>query len=298
MSVMDTDRLVLGKQVDYSLQYDPSQLCPIPRALGRSAVGVDPAVFVHGEDLWNIYELSWLAESGLPRVGMAVVRVPWQSPNLIESKSLKLYCNSFNMTHFAGADGGAAAVQQAMERDLSQAAGAPVVVDLMEPHRFGEVVVGEPQGVCVDDALALAEAGDDLFGYEIDPALLVTDVTGMTGDDAEEAQGADVVSETLFSRLFRSRCPVTGQPDWATVRVTYTGPRIQPEGLLRYLVSYREHQGFHEACVEQIYTHILKQCCPKELEVCARFTRRGGIDINPVRATKAGPWGNVRDPRQ
>lgn len=288
MSVMDSDKLVLGRQVDYSLQYDPAQLCPIPRQLGRTAVGVDPAVFAFGEDVWNIYELSWLADSGLPRVGMAVVRVPWQSPCLIESKSLKLYCNSFNMTRFGGADGGGGAVRDAMVRDLSQAAGAPVLVDLLLPDRFGEVVLGEPQGVCVDDALALAEADDDLFGYEIDPLLLTTDA----------ADNDAVVSETLFSRLFRSRCPVTGQPDWATVHVSYTGPRIHRDGLLRYLVSYREHQGFHEACVEQIYSHVLGQCRPETLEVCARFTRRGGIDINPVRSTKAGPWGNVRDPRQ
>lgn len=280
MSVMESDRLVLGRQVDYSLQYDPSQLCPIPRALGRTAVGVTPAMLAHGEDIWNIYELSWLAPSGVPQVGMAVVRVPWHSPNLIESKSLKLYCNSFNMSRFADA----VAVRQAMQQDLSAAAGAAVVVDVLEPLQFSAVRVGEPDGVCVDDALdgVAAEAG--ITAYAIDPKLLGTEPVP--------------VQETLFSRLFRSRCPVTGQPDWATVRVTYSGSRILPEGLLRYLVSYREHQGFHEACVEQIYSHIMRECGPRHLEVCARFTRRGGIDINPVRSTRPGTWENLRDPRQ
>ncbi|UZP66998.1 NADPH-dependent 7-cyano-7-deazaguanine reductase QueF [Desulfovibrio mangrovi] len=281
MSVMDSDKLVLGRQVDYSLQYDPKQLCPIPRELGRTAAGIHTALLRHGEDIWNIYELSWLAPSGLPVVGMAVVRVPWQAPFLIESKSLKLYCNSFNMTRFDSA----AAVREAMERDLSEASGAPVTVDLLEPHRFSEVVIAEPNGVCVEEVADFASAqGTADFVYDIDPSLLkVTD---------ESAR------EILFSRLFRSRCPVTGQPDWATVRVVYAGPRIDPEGLMRYLVSYRSHQGFHEACVERIYGDILTHCRPDELEVSARFTRRGGIDINPVRSTHDGVWDNLRDPRQ
>jgi len=280
MSVVDSDKLVLGRQVDYSLQYDPGQLCPIPRELGRSAAGINAGLLRHGEDIWNIYELSWLAPSGLPMVGMAVVRVPWQAPFLIESKSLKLYCNSFNMTRFADA----AAVRDAMERDLSQASGAAVTVDLLEPHRFDEVVLAEPNGICVEEAVDVASAQAAEFAYEIDPSLLKT--------------GEEHAREILFSRLFRSRCPVTGQPDWATVRVVYSGPRIDVEGLLRYLVSYRSHQGFHEACVERIYGDILTHCRPEELEVSARFTRRGGIDINPVRSTHDGVWDNLRDPRQ
>jgi len=343
-SKMGTGRLVLGRQVDYSGQYDPAQLCPIPRALGRVAAGIlkleegdgtgggheaagapeagrlagtagqekgcsrngtgntDGTIpWRHGEDIWNIYELSWLEAGGRPAVAMAVVRVPWDSPCLIESKSLKLYCNSFNMTHFSGVQ----AVRDAMERDLSQAAGAPVAVDILEPESFAAVAVGEPQGTCIDRAgsdvpadlpNAPAGTGEGLgaggavsavsgnFVYDIDPALL--------------ACASGVARETLFSRVFRSRCPVTGQPDWATVTVRYAGPRIHAVSLLRYLVSYREHQGFHEACVERIFADILSRCRPDELEVCARFTRRGGIDINPVRSTAPGPWGNLRDPRQ
>ncbi|GFM36882.1 hypothetical protein [Desulfovibrio psychrotolerans] len=320
-SEMGTDRLVLGRQVDYSGQYDPAQLCPIPRALGRAAAGIlrleggggecrcggtagaDGKIpWRHGEDIWNIYELSWLEAGGRPAVAMAVVRVPWDSPCLIESKSLKLYCNSFNMTHFSGVQ----AVRDAMERDLSQAAGAPVAVEILEPDSFAAVAVGEPQGMCIDRAelpdaladLADAPAGQG-EGLGAGGAVLATDNSFVCNiDPVLLTCGNGIARETLFSRLFRSRCPVTGQPDWATVTVRYAGQRIHADSLLRYLVSYREHQGFHEACVERIFADILSRCRPDELEVCARFTRRGGIDINPVRSTAPGPWENLRDPRQ
>jgi 7-cyano-7-deazaguanine reductase len=271
----DSERIVLGRQVDYSARYDPGQLHPIPRAAGRTAAGITlPASFGHGEDIWNIYELSWLTESGRPVVAMAEVRVPWNSDCLIESKSLKLYCNSLNMTSFAGPK----QVRETMVRDLSAAAGGRVGVTLTEPVRFSETVVAEPKGTCLDDL------DIDGFTYDTDPDLL--------------ASGPETVREILFTRLFRSCCPVTGQPDWATVRISYAGPEISQEGLLRYLVSYRGHQGFHEACVERIHADISSRCRPDELEVFARFTRRGGIDINPVRSTHPGPWPNIRDPRQ
>lgn len=275
MTAPNHDQTVLGRQVDYSLSYDPDQLHPIPRELGRTAAGIAiPASFAHGEDIWNIYELSWLSESGKPVVAMAEVRVPWDSKFLIESKSLKLYCNSFNMTRFASAR----AVREAMTYDLSQAAGGHVAVTLIPPSRFFQTVINEPAGTCLDTL----EIED--FTYDVDAAFLRTDT--------------ETVRETLFTRLFRSRCPVTGQPDWATVAVSYTGLRISHAGLLRYLVSYREHQGFHEACVETIHADISRVCLPNALQVSARFTRRGGIDINPVRSTRPGPWSNVRDPRQ
>ncbi len=274
MTLFDPSRIVLGRQVDFSPGYDPSQLCPIPRSLGRAAAGIPDGLIRHGEDIWNIYELSWLTASGLPEVAMAEVRAPWTSPCLIESKSLKLYCNSFNMSCLENA----ASVREAMERDLSQAAGAPVRVELIPPDRFAAARVAEPEGVCLDNL----DASD--FVYHIEPKFLRA-----TGDEVRQA---------FFSRLFRSRCPVTGQPDWATVCVRHVGPRIHPEGLLRYLVSFREHQGFHEACVERIFSDISQRCHPSHLEVSARFTRRGGIDINPIRSTQPGPWTNIRDPRQ
>lgn len=270
-----SDRMVLGRQVDHSRTYDPGQLCPIPRSLGRESCGIGGAPsFSHGVDIWNMYELSWLEESGRPRVAMAEFRVPWNSPCLIESKSLKLYCNSFNMTPVRDAF----ALQETMAKDLSRAAGAQVEVRVVLPELFCAQTLSEPAGTCIDDQ----EPG--AFVYEPDAALL--------------AAGPDTARETLFTRLFRSRCPVTGQPDWATVRVSYAGPRIRRDALLRYLVSYREHQGFHEACVERIHADIALHCGPTELEVGARFTRRGGLDINPVRSTRPGPWSNPRDPRQ
>ncbi len=275
MTAINGEGTVLGKAVGYDAPYDAALLYPIPRERGRTAAGITlPAAFGHGQDIWNIYELSWLNAWGRPQVAMAEVRVPWNSPFLIESKSLKLYCNSFNMTRFRNAG----KVGETMTRDLSRAAGARVTVVLTGPDRFSGTVMEEPRGICLDD--------QDLGGfvYEVDSGLLVS--------------GAERVRETLFTRLFRSRCPVTGQPDWATVRISYGGTKIVHESLLRYLVSYREHQGFHEACVEKIYADIFRRCAPQDLEVSARFTRRGGIDINPVRSTRPGAWENVRDPRQ
>lgn len=274
MHPFDPDRIVLGRHANFSPSYDPDQLCPIARDIGRSAARIPDGVRCYGEDIWNIYELSWLTPSGRPEVAMAEVRVPSDSPCLIESKSLKLYCNSFNMSCFADA----AAVARAMTQDLSRASGAPVRVELIAPERFAAVHVREPNGRCLD------EVDTSGFVYEIEPEFLVTE-----NQDCREG---------LFSRLFRSRCPVTGQPDWATVYVRYAGSRILPGGLLRYLVSFREHQGFHEACVERIHADIIQRCRPRELHVSARFTRRGGIDINPVRSTRPGPWDNIRDPRQ
>ncbi|MBU4524832.1 MAG: NADPH-dependent 7-cyano-7-deazaguanine reductase QueF [Desulfomicrobium sp.] len=270
-----SDRMVLGRQVDYTRHYDPDQLCPIPRSLGRTAAGIEETPsFAHGQDIWNIYELSWLSRSGKPLVAMAEVRVPWDSPCLIESKSLKLYCNSFNMTALEGED----SLREIMTRDLSRAAGADVLVSVVTPEMFSRITLAEPAGTCIDD--------QDIsgFSYQPDPSLLTT--------------APEPMRETLFTRLFRSCCPVTGQPDWATVEITYAGPRIQRDALLRYLVSYREHQGFHEACVEKIHADISGHCHSRELEVSARFTRRGGLDINPVRSTRSGPWLNLRDPRQ
>lgn len=275
-AINDMTGLVLGRQVDHSRFYDPSQLCPVPRSLGRTAAGMTaPLSFTGGVDIWNAYELSWLTPSGLPAVAMAEIRVPWDSPHLIESKSLKLYCNSFNMSVFENAD----IVARAMMRDLSAAAGADVHVGLISPGAFAAQELHEPAGICMDDLDVTCSA----YGGP-HPELLETSF--------------GQVEEVLYTRLFRSCCPVTGQPDWATVRIAYSGTRIRPSALLAYLVSYREHQGFHEACVERIHSDIMTVCAPARLRVGARFTRRGGLDINPVRDTHPARWGNQRDPRQ
>lgn len=265
----------LGKQVSYTAVYDPGQLVPIPRQAGRETAGIkNPDGLWHGEDIWNIYELSWLSPSGRPEVAIAELRVPADSPFLIESKSLKLYCNSFNMTSFH--NGGA--VRETIIRDVSRAAGTEVEVSLIEADHFGRMTLAEPHGICLDDQEI------DNFTYTIAPSLLST--------------GQREMRQTLFTRLFRSCCPVTGQPDWATVIISYDGRQIAADNLLRYLISYREHTGFHEACVEKIFSDIVRYCKPAELTVYARFTRRGGIDINPVRSTKSAKWPNIRDPRQ
>lgn len=275
MSHSKTFAAPLGKQVSYTFNYDPDQLCPIPRGIGREAAGLDSqAGGWHGEDIWNVYEVSWLTPSGRPEIAMAELRVPAASPCLIESKSLKLYFNSFNMTRFSTAD----AVRQTISADLRRATGTDVAVSLLAAEHFNRAALAEPEGICLDGQ----EIGD--FIYTPDPTLLST--------------GTQKVQQTLFSRLFRSCCPVTGQPDWATIVVSYEGQQISPDNLLRYLVSYREHAGFHETCVEKIFNDIMQYCTPEQLLVSARFTRRGGIDINPVRSTRPGKWPNIRDPRQ
>lgn len=272
----DHTKSPLGKPARHSRTYDPGHLCPVPRTEGRVAEGLNDECFSRcfGEDLWNLYELAWLDENGKPDVAMAEIRVPMQSPNLIESKSLKLYLNSLNMTAFSDAT----AVSNTLIKDLSAAAGTPVKVRLIPPDRFGRIALKEAAGICIDDQIiAMPDAS-------VNPAVLkILDMD---------------INETLFSRLFRSVCPVTGQPDFATVIISYQGRRLDPGPLLRYLVSFREHAGFHEACVERIFWDIRNCCGPEKLIVSARFTRRGGIDINPWRATVDTGMPNRRDPRQ
>lgn len=252
----------LGRSVDYPRHYDPGLLFPIPRAAGRAALGIDAgALPFTGHDRWHAYELSWLDARGKPRVATATFTVPADSPQLVESKSLKLYLNSFNATRFVGD----AAVVARIAEDLTRAAGAPVAVALGLPH------LAEEDGAVPIDAL---EIDVDEYGPP-NPAHLQAE-----GDPAEE---------TLRSDLLKSNCPVTGQPDWADVRIAYRGPRIDRAGLLRYLVSFRDHCEFHEQCVERIFVDVMARCRPQSLSVEARYTRRGGLDINPWRATPGTP---------
>ena len=254
----------LGRHVDYPREYDPSLLFPIARSLGRDALGIraDALPFAGlpfiGMDRWHAYELSWLDARGKPRVATATFEVPADSPNLVESKSLKLYLNAFNASRFASDD----AVRDAIARDLSNAAGAAVSV------AFGLPAIAEPASAIDLDAQDIAI---DSYGPP-DASLLAFDAN----DEAEE---------TLSSALLKSNCPVTGQPDWASVRIAYRGPRIDRAGLLRYIVSFRDPAEFHEQCVERIFVDVLARCRPRALSVDARYTRRGGLDINPWRAT-------------
>jgi 7-cyano-7-deazaguanine reductase len=259
------DRSPLGKSVAWPDRYDASLLFPIARAIGREQLGLpgESPPFI-GFDLWSAYELAWLDARGKPCVGMAELRVPADSPNLIESKSLKLYLNGFAHARIASVE----ALRERIAADLSNAAGAGVAVTPL--HVMDALPIRELDGDCID---ALDIATDD-YGPPNPQHLRIDEYR----DD-----------ETLVSHLFRSNCPVTGQPDWASVQLRYLGPRIDREGLLRYLVSFRTHDGFHEQCVEHIFRDVMVHCRPDALSVYARYTRRGGLDINPWRATSGMP---------
>ncbi|MBT9498201.1 MAG: NADPH-dependent 7-cyano-7-deazaguanine reductase QueF [Zoogloea sp.] len=258
----------LGKPVAYAEHYAPELLFPIARQGKRDEIGIAPAALPFiGEDLWNAYELSWLDPRGKPVVALASFRVPADSPNLIESKSFKLYLNSFNQTRVASA----AELADTLARDLSAAAGAQVAVQVEPLSTRPERPIGYPQGVLLD-TLDIA-----IDCYSPDPALLSAD------------HSQPEVGETLYSHLLKSNCLVTGQPDWGMLVVRYYGAPIDREGLLRYIVSFRQHNEFHEQCVERVFVDILRQCQPTELSVWARYTRRGGLDINPCRRTPGLP---------
>jgi 7-cyano-7-deazaguanine reductase len=248
---------LLGRDVAYPTRYAPDLLFPIPRSAARAELGIGAALPSIGHDRWHAYELSWLDLRGKPQVGTATFTVPCTSPRLIESKSLKLYMNSLNAHRFDDA----AAVLRNLAQDLSAVAGAEVTV---------------MPGLPPIDA--------DATGQDIDAQDIAIDRYGPPDASLLRA-GGDVVEETLSSRLLKSNCPVTGQPDWASVHLRYRGPRIDRAGLLRYLVSFRDHAEFHEQCVERIFSDVLARCAPQALAVEARYTRRGGLDINPWRAT-------------
>lgn len=255
----------LGKSTPYADHYDASLLFPIPRAVKRAEIGVGAALPFHGVDVWNAYELSWLDARGKPMVALAEFRVPATSPNIIESKSFKLYLNGFAQERVASTE----RLADTLTRDLSAAAGAVVAVNLSEARAQSHAVV-------------------DLAGESLDTQALDIDCYGPPRADylAADATRAPV-RETLVSDLLRSNCPVTGQPDWGSVQIAYAGAPIDRAGLLRYLVSFREHSEFHEQCVERIFMDIMARCAPERLSVYARYTRRGGLDINPFRSSDA-----------
>ena len=265
----------LGKDTRYPDAYDPGLLFAIPRAPARAELGLGGALPFVGVDIWNAYELSWLDPRGKPVVALAEFRVPAESPNLVESKSFKLYLNGFNRERCADAG----EVRALLAQDLGAATGAPVDVALSAPARLTGRRIDRLDGESIDEL----PIDIDSHGPP-DPALLRCD--------------GEPVEETLVSDLLKSNCPVTGQPDWASLQVRYAGPRIDRAALLRYLVSFREHAGFHEQCVERIFVDLLQRCAPTRLEVYARYTRRGGLDINPWRGTAAATPPNPRLARQ
>ncbi|NYZ61436.1 NADPH-dependent 7-cyano-7-deazaguanine reductase QueF [Luteimonas deserti] len=260
----------LGRSVAYPDAYDPTLLFPIPRAPARAELGLagGAALPFTGHDRWHAYELGWLDGRGKPVVATATLTVPADSPSLVESKSLKLYLNSLNASRFDTPD----AVRTRIADDLSAAAGAPV-----------EVAFGLP---------AFDARGDDAI--ELDTLDIDIDDYGPPNPTHLRLADGAPVRQRLVSHLLKSNCPVTGQPDWASVYIDWDGPRLDPAGVLRYLVSYRGHAGFHEQCVEGIALDLMRAGAPRALSVEARYTRRGGLDINPWRATPGTPQGPVR----
>jgi len=265
----------LGKPAAYGDRYDPGLLFSIERAPQRAMLGLGDPLPFSGADLWTAYELSWLDPRGKPEIAIARFSVPAESPRIVESKSLKLYLNSFSQTPFDSA----AAVERVIAADLGAAFGAAVQVELVPPRELARLRLTELEGESIDD-----------IAIEVREYAPRADLLGAAGP---------AVEETLVSHLFKSNCPVTGQPDWGSVQIRYRGPRIDRAGLLRYLVSYRGHAGFHEHCVERIFVDLCERCRPETLSVYARFTRRGGIDINPFRSNwEAAPRARVRTARQ
>ncbi|QET02822.1 MULTISPECIES: NADPH-dependent 7-cyano-7-deazaguanine reductase QueF [Cupriavidus] len=269
----------LGKPSAYKTEYDPTLLFPISRQPKRTEIGLAEgrSLPFFGVDIWNAYELSWLNLKGKPQVALASFIIPSDTPNIVESKSFKLYLNSFNQSKIASPE----AVQQLLHHDLSEATGGTVQVRLVTESDLGKQKMGELEGLLLDRL----DIETDV--YEPDPTLL------------SAAQDESPVEESLVSHLLKSNCLVTGQPDWGSVQIRYVGAPIDQEGLLKYLISFRNHNEFHEQCVERIFTDIQRQCKPVKLAVYARYTRRGGLDINPFRTNFNTPWpDNRRNSRQ
>lgn len=255
--------LTLGKATEYQATYDASLLQAVPRKLNRDAIGLTQELPFTGADIWTGYELSWLNAKGKPIVAIAEFTLDFSTKNLVESKSFKLYLNSFNQTKFDSVE----AVQQTLSADLSLCAQGTVTVKIIEVKHFATMRIAELPGHLLDD---LDIEVDD---YQFNADLLL--------DSTDEKQ---VVAETLTSNLLKSNCLITSQPDWGSVMIRYQGPKIDREKLLRYLISFRQHNEFHEQCVERIFVDLKRFCQCSKLTVYARYTRRGGLDINPYRS--------------
>jgi len=265
-------RIPLGQPTEYPEEYAPEVLFPIARAEARAMLGIDGPLPFSGADIWNAWELTWLDPAGKPVVATASITVSADSPNLVESKSLKLYLGSLAMTRYETVS----AVASLLRNDLARATGSDV--DVRINTDTGALPVQNLPGRCVDE-FAFANERD-----EVDATLLFA--------------GGDRIAESLHTHLLRSLCPVTGQPDFGSVLLRYEGPRIDPASFLEYVVSFRRHHDFHEACVERMFVDIKRECGPAKLTVCARYTRRGGIDINPFRSDFETEGLNIRLWRQ
>lgn len=275
---------VLGQQSTYPNQYDPGLLFSISRAQNRKKLGIKEGSRLPflGIDLWNAFELSWLNPKGKPQIGLAEFTIPAESPFMIESKSFKLYLNSLNQHPFATLE----AVRACLRHDLSAALGSPLQIKLLHPSELQDQKK-YPRIQELDGQLL------DRLDIEVNPAR-IADPALLSAD-----QNLAPITQTLVSHLLKSNCPVTGQPDWASVQIHYQGRPIKEEGLLRYIIGFRNLGEFHEHCVEKIFCDIKNHCQPEKLSVYARYTRRGGLDINPFRADFNAAWpNNIRHARQ
>lgn len=269
--------LKLGQNTEYKSQYDASLLQPVPRRLNREGLGiVEQQPFNQGADVWTCYELSWLNSNGLPQVAIADVEIDFKSENLIESKSFKLYLNSFNQTKFASIE----EVEQTITRDLRKCASGQVSVKIHKLADYTNQPIVNFSGECIDEQEIQIES------YTF------------SNQHLENVAEDQIVEETLVSHLLKSNCLITSQPDWGSVQIHYVGKRLNREKLLRYLVSFREHNEFHEQCVERIFTDLMQFAKPEKLTVYARYTRRGGLDINPFRSNFESIPVNLRMARQ
>lgn len=273
--MVNKTNLPLGRETDYPHKYAPQVLCAIPRTDSRDGLGLGGALPFSGVDIWNAWDLTWLGPGDRPRVATAEIRVPAESPNIIESKSLKLYLGSFAMSAFDSVT----AVAESIAHDLAACVGAPVEVSVLPVSGTEARRVARLPGTCIDDVDA------SCMSREVDAGLL-------------RSNASEMVREDLHSHLLRSLCPVTAQPDIGSLLISYRGPRIERAGLLQYIVSFREHSDFHEACVERVFVDLMRRCGCAELSVHARYQRRGGIDINPVRTSTGEQAPNLRLWRQ
>ena len=269
---------ILGEQTtDYPTEYSPGTLYPIARSMGRDTIGWPKDKLRVGVDWWHAFEMSWLNTQGISQVAMARFSIPATSPYIVESKSLKLYLNSINFTEFASWQ----EVQTLIAKDLSNCVQADVTVDLigLDDTESG-LLIAKPAGICIDNALVKSK---DKVALTMHPdASLLGDFQDSNTDMEQKVEQPF----TFYSNLLRSNCPVTNQPDWGTLSVTMTSKKpLNQASMLRYILSFRQHNGFHEQCVEQIFANLSQYFQPSELIVRAWYTRRGGIDINPCRVS-------------
>ena len=261
---------ILGQSTSYPKTYAPDMLYPIPRALGRAKLALPADALSIGMDWWQVFEMSWLNSHGISQVAMARLAIPATSDYIVESKSLKLYFNSLNFTEFDNQQ----AVKAAVEKDLSACLKTDVTLEIFEVNIANSLPISAPQGDCIDNAL-------DNSGKKI---AIVSDVDSSSLTVADQG-ASDSQLQILHSHLLRSNCPVTNQPDWGTLEIQIDSQQIDCAGLLKYILSFRQHNGFHEQCVEQIFSDLTQAFAPKTLMVRAWYTRRGGIDINPCRVS-------------